>query len=195
MSKIGSKNDPIKIAVFGTGGVGKSAFTVQYVQHIFVEKYDPTIEDTYRKFVERDGRHLQLEILDTAGTEAFSAMRDLYMKNSHGFILLYSVVAMASFDDLEPIYKQICNIKDANEILVEDIPFILVANKCDLEDDRIIDTETGQKKANEWNCEYVETSAKTRMNINVPFEMLIDKILELLNNNTNDQKNTCCNIL
>lgn len=44
-----------KIVVLGSGGVGKSALTVQFVQGIFVEKYDPTIEDSYRKQVEVDG--------------------------------------------------------------------------------------------------------------------------------------------
>jgi Ras-related protein Rap-1B len=70
-----------KIVVLGSGGVGKSALTVQFVQGIFVEKYDPTIEDSYRKQVEVDGQQCMLEILDTAGTEQFTAMRDLYMKN------------------------------------------------------------------------------------------------------------------
>jgi len=71
----------IKIVVLGTGGVGKSALTVQFVQGIFVDKYDPTIEDSYRKPFEVDGEQKVLEILDTAGTEQFTAMRDLYMKN------------------------------------------------------------------------------------------------------------------
>ena len=45
-----------KIVVLGSGGVGKSALTVQFVQNIFVEKYDPTIEDSYRKQIELDGQ-------------------------------------------------------------------------------------------------------------------------------------------
>jgi len=60
-----------KIVVLGSGGVGKSALTVQFVQGIFVEKYDPTIEDSYRKQVEVDGQQCMLEILDTAGTVRF----------------------------------------------------------------------------------------------------------------------------
>lgn len=61
-----------KLVVLGSGGVGKSALTVQFVQGIFVEKYDPTIEDSYRKQVEVDGNQCMLEILDTAGTVRFS---------------------------------------------------------------------------------------------------------------------------
>lgn len=58
----------ISFIVLGSGGVGKSALTVQFVQGIFVEKYDPTIEDSYRKQVEVEGQQCMLEILDTAGT-------------------------------------------------------------------------------------------------------------------------------
>lgn len=60
-----------KLVVLGSGGVGKSALTVQFVQGIFVEKYDPTIEDSYRKKVEIDNEQCILEILDTAGTVCF----------------------------------------------------------------------------------------------------------------------------
>merc|ERR1711910_97282 len=92
-----------KIVVLGSGGVGKSALTVQFVQGIFVEKYDPTIEDSYRKQVEVDGQQCMLEILDTAGTEQFTAMRDLYMKNGQGFVLVYSITAQSTFNDLQDL--------------------------------------------------------------------------------------------
>nr|CAI5832722.1 unnamed protein product [Callosobruchus analis] len=100
-----------KIVVLGSGGVGKSALTVQFVQGIFVEKYDPTIEDSYRKQVEVDGQQCMLEILDTAGTEQFTAMRDLYMKNGQGFILVYSITAQSTFNDLQDLREQILRVK------------------------------------------------------------------------------------
>ena len=70
-----------KVVVLGSGGVGKSALTVQFVTGTFAEKYDPTIEDFYRKEIEVDQVPSILEILDTAGTEQFASMRDLYIKN------------------------------------------------------------------------------------------------------------------
>ncbi|KAK6009436.1 Ras family protein, partial [Ostertagia ostertagi] len=81
-----------KVVVLGSGGVGKSALTVQFVSSTFIEKYDPTIEDFYRKEIEVDGQPCVLEILDTAGTEQFSSMRDLYIKNGqvwHTFQFFY----------------------------------------------------------------------------------------------------------
>ena len=116
-----------KIVVLGSGGVGKSALTVQFVQGIFVEKYDPTIEDCYRKQVEINGQQCMLEILDTAGTEQFTAMRDLYMKNGQGFVLTYSIVSHATFNDLLELRDQILRVKDSL-----DVPMVLVGNKCDL---------------------------------------------------------------
>ncbi|KAI9145010.1 RAP1A, member of ras oncogene family [Paraphysoderma sedebokerense] len=105
-----------KLVVLGSGGVGKSALTVQFVQSIFVEKYDPTIEDSYRKQVEVDGQQCMLEILDTAGTEQFTAMRDLYMKNGQGFILVYSITSQATFNDLSELREQILRVKDTDKV-------------------------------------------------------------------------------
>ncbi|KAF9405633.1 DNA-binding transcription factor rap1 [Podila epigama] len=76
--------------------------------------YDPTIEDSYRKQVEVDNNQCMLEILDTAGTEQFTAMRDLYMKNGQGFILVFSIIAQATFDELADLHRQILRVKDTD---------------------------------------------------------------------------------
>lgn len=61
--------------------------------------------------VEVDGQQCMLEILDTAGTEQFTAMRDLYMKNGQGFALVYSITAQSTFNDLEDLRDQILRVK------------------------------------------------------------------------------------
>uniref|UniRef100_A0A9J7WUS4 Ras-related protein Rap-1b n=1 Tax=Cyprinus carpio carpio TaxID=630221 RepID=A0A9J7WUS4_CYPCA len=161
-----------KLVVLGSGGVGKSALTVQFVQGIFVEKYDPTIEDSYRKQVEVDGQQCMLEILDTAGTEQFTAMRDLYMKNGQGFALVYSITAQSTFNDLQDLREQILRVKDT-----EDVPMILVGNKCDLEDERVVGKEQGQNLARQWsNCAFLESSAKSKINVNEIFYDLVRQI-------------------
>jgi len=161
-----------KLVVLGTGGVGKSALTVQFVQNIFVERYDPTIEDSYRKQVEVDGKQCMLEILDTAGTEQFAAMRDLYMKNGAGFLLVYSITSQGTFSDLQDIREQILRVKDT-----DDVPMILIGNKCDLESDRVIGRDQGQQLARSWgNCTFMETSAKARINVAEAFTDLVSQI-------------------
>ncbi|KAJ1347618.1 DNA-binding transcription factor rap1 [Parelaphostrongylus tenuis] len=160
-----------KIVVLGSGGVGKSALTVQFVQGIFVEKYDPTIEDSYRKQVEVDGQQCMLEILDTAGTEQFTAMRDLYMKNGQGFVLVYSITAQSTFNDLIDLREQILRVKDSDEV-----PMILVGNKCDLEDERVVGKDQGQNLARQFGSTYLETSAKSKINVNEIFYDLIRQI-------------------
>jgi len=158
-----------KIVVLGSGGVGKSAITVQFVQGVFVEKYDPTIEDSYRKNVEVDGSQYLLEILDTAGTEQFTAMRDLYMKDGQGFVLVYSIIAQSTFSDLQDIRDQIVRVKDK-----EDFPACLVGNKCDLEDQRVITKQDGQNLASKFgHCSYFEASAKQSINIKDLFYDLV----------------------
>lgn len=160
-----------KIVVLGSGGVGKSALTVQFVQGIFVEKYDPTIEDSYRKQVEVDGQQCMLEILDTAGTEQFTAMRDLYMKNGQGFVLVYSITAQSTFNDLQDLREQILRVKDT-----DDVPMVLVGNKCDLEDERVVGKDLGRSLASQFNCAFMETSAKAKINVNDIFYDLVQQI-------------------
>uniref|UniRef100_A0A7S4P8M9 small monomeric GTPase n=1 Tax=Paramoeba aestuarina TaxID=180227 RepID=A0A7S4P8M9_9EUKA len=161
-----------KIVVLGSGGVGKSALTVQFVQGIFVEKYDPTIEDSYRKPVEVDNAQYMLEILDTAGTEQFTAMRDLYMKNGQGFVLVYSIIAQSTFNDLPDLKEQILRVKDCDSV-----PMVLVGNKCDLADQRVITQEQGEALAKKFNsCTFLESSAKTKANVEAIFHDLVRQI-------------------
>eukprot|EP01088_Endostelium_zonatum_P014744 TRINITY_DN3347_c0_g2_i1.p1 TRINITY_DN3347_c0_g2~~TRINITY_DN3347_c0_g2_i1.p1 ORF type:complete len:188 (-),score=46.37 TRINITY_DN3347_c0_g2_i1:116-679(-) len=163
-----------KIVVLGSGGVGKSALTVQFVQGIFVEKYDPTIEDSYRKQVEVQGSQVMLEILDTAGTEQFTAMRDLYMKNGQGFVLVYSIIAQSTFNDLPELREQILRVKD-----MDDVPMVLVGNKCDLADQRVIGKENGDDLAKSFgSCSFLESSAKTKVNVESIFFNLIEQIIQ-----------------
>jgi small GTP-binding protein len=179
-----------KIVVLGSGGVGKSALTVQFVQGIFVEKYDPTIEDSYRKQVEVDGQQCMLEILDTAGTEQFTAMRDLYMKNGQGFVLVYSITAQSTFNDLQDLREQILRVKDT-----DNVPMVLVGNKCDLEDERVVGKEQGSNLAHQFGCTFLETSAKAKINVNNIFYDLVQQINKISPERKAKEKKRLCALL
>ncbi|CAC5405521.1 RAP2C [Mytilus coruscus] len=148
-----------KVVVLGSGGVGKSALTVKFVSGTFMEKYDPTIEDFYRKEIEVDSAPSVLEILDTAGTEQFASMRDLYIKNGQGFVIVYSITSLQTFQDIKTMKEQIQRVKG-----VDDIPMILVGNKADLDHQREVPSSEGASLSLTWGCPFTETSAKVTQN-------------------------------
>lgn len=162
-----------KLVVLGAGGVGKSCLTVQFVQGIYIDSYDPTIEDSYTKEIEVDGRACNLEILDTAGVAQFTAMRELYIKNGQGFVLVYSVTDKQSLQELLAIREQILRIKDT-----ETVPMVLVGNKCDLTNERELTPEDGIEISRRWHrVPFYETSALYRMNVQDAFVDVVRQII------------------
>ena len=130
-------------------------------------------KDFYRKEIEVDGDPAILEILDTAGTEQFASMRDLYIKNGQGFIIVYSLTSRQSFQDIKLIREQILRVKG-----IDRVPIVLAANKCDLAASslREVATEEGLCLANEWNIPYVETSAKNSAVVNSLFTEVVKEM-------------------
>lgn len=159
-----------KLVVVGAGGVGKSALTIQLIQNHFVDEYDPTIEDSYRKQVVIDGETCLLDILDTAGQEEYSAMRDQYMRTGEGFLLVFAVNNSKSFEDISMYREQIKRVKDA-----DDVPMVLVGNKCDLQT-RTVRMSEAREVAKQYGIPFVETSAKTRMGVDEAFYTLVREI-------------------
>eukprot|EP01089_Gocevia_fonbrunei_P003711 TRINITY_DN13669_c0_g1_i1.p1 TRINITY_DN13669_c0_g1~~TRINITY_DN13669_c0_g1_i1.p1 ORF type:complete len:192 (+),score=26.24 TRINITY_DN13669_c0_g1_i1:117-692(+) len=159
------------LVVVGVGGVGKSCLTLQYICEKFIEEYDPTLEDSYRKQVTVDGEEFVLEIHDTAGQEDYSAVRDQYMRTGDGFLCVYSITLRSSFDEVETFYNQILRVKD-----LDVIPFVLCGNKADLERDRKVSREDGQNLANRFECKFLETSAKMNHNVKEIFTQVIYEI-------------------
>ncbi|PZC77449.1 ras-like protein 2 [Helicoverpa armigera] len=157
-----------KLVVVGGGGVGKSAITIQFIQSYFVTDYDPTIEDSYTKQCVIDDIPAKLDILDTAGQEEFSAMREQYMRSGEGFLLVFSVADHASFDELYKFHKQILRVKDRDEF-----PMLLVGNKADLENQRVVSLDEAQALSRQLKVPYIECSAKARMNVDQAFHELV----------------------
>ncbi|KAI8926518.1 small GTPase superfamily [Entophlyctis helioformis] len=159
-----------KIIMVGSGGVGKSALTLQYMYGDFTEEYDPTKADSYRKKVTLDNQESFIDILDTAGQEEYAAIRDNYYRSGEGFLCVFSLCERESFQHTQEFRDQICRVLDD-----EKVPFILVGNKADLSD-RQVSAREGELKAKEWGCPYMETSAKTRQNVDESFSKLMRNI-------------------
>jgi len=172
MAKKGGSSPSLhKVIMVGTGGVGKSALTLQFMYDEFVEDYEPTKADSYRKKVVLDGEEVQIDILDTAGQEDYAAIRDNYFRSGEGFLCVFSITEEDSFQASQEFREQILRVKGESNI-----PFVLVGNKADLKDSRQVQLATAQNKATEWQVPYVETSAKTRENVDKVFYDLMREI-------------------
>lgn len=159
------------VIMVGSGGVGKSALTLQFMYDEFVEDYEPTKADSYRKKVVLDGEEVQIDILDTAGQEDYAAIRDNYFRSGEGFLCVFSITELESFAATADFREQILRVKED-----ENVPFLLVGNKSDLEDKRQVSIEEAKNRADQWNVNYVETSAKTRANVDKVFFDLMREI-------------------
>eukprot|EP01098_Paradermamoeba_levis_P009367 TRINITY_DN3893_c0_g5_i1.p3 TRINITY_DN3893_c0_g5~~TRINITY_DN3893_c0_g5_i1.p3 ORF type:complete len:119 (-),score=47.60 TRINITY_DN3893_c0_g5_i1:214-570(-) len=98
-------------------------------------------------------------------------MRDLYMKDGQGFVLVYSIIATSTFNDLNDIRDQIVRVKDR-----EDFPCVMVGNKCDLEDQRVVSKQQASDQASKFGCTYMEASAKASINVKEVFYDLVRQI-------------------
>eukprot|EP01087_Luapelamoeba_hula_P019674 TRINITY_DN654_c0_g1_i11.p1 TRINITY_DN654_c0_g1~~TRINITY_DN654_c0_g1_i11.p1 ORF type:complete len:533 (+),score=69.97 TRINITY_DN654_c0_g1_i11:253-1851(+) len=161
------KNLPvIRSVMIGEGGVGKSAMTVQFIMSQWMDEYDPTIEDSYRMAMVIGKVECIIDILDTAGPEEFSAMRDHYIRNGECFVLTFDITKRASFDEIESFHRQLLRVKNVSSAGPESgIIVVLVGNKSDLEQQRQVSTEEAQDLAHSWGIHYIECSAKTNHNI------------------------------
>ena len=169
------------VVLLGDGGVGKSALAIMLSQHEFVTEYNPvcgalpflflsfsralslslhhnlgntqTIEDCFRHQMRVDDGNVLLEVMDTAGQEEYSSLRDQYYAKGQGFMVVYSVVARATFDSVVDYQAHIQRAKQDSAF-----PLVLVGNKADLADARKVTTHEGQDLARTYKCPFFETS-------------------------------------
>ncbi|XP_076072414.1 ras-related protein Rab-37-like isoform X2 [Mytilus galloprovincialis] len=92
--------------------------------------------------------------------------------DSIALLLLYDVTNKASFDNIRAWLGEI------NEYAQEDVVIMLLGNKADMTGERMIRTEDGEKLAKEYNVAFMETSAKTGMNVDLAF-MAVAKDLKM----------------
>ena len=165
-----------QIVFLGDGGVGKSSITIQFTCNHFVEEYDPTIEDVYRKQFSVDNHVYLIEILDTGGREEFTALRDDALRKADGYVLVYSITSLSSFESIDSFIHQLSRVASRPEALES---VILVGNKIDLDANREVSSEKGNQFATNHGFCFIESSAKLPKNIPEIFEILIRRIQKL----------------
>ncbi|KJA14432.1 hypothetical protein HYPSUDRAFT_150428 [Hypholoma sublateritium FD-334 SS-4] len=173
--------DTWRVAVLGDGGVGKTALAVQVR---CVVTYDPTIEDAYRKQLVVDNRMCFIEVIDTAGQEEYATLRDQWIREGQGFILVYSITSRSTFDRLNQLHQSMKRIRRGHPI------FILVGNKSDKASEREVSKEEGAALARRLGCDFLESSAKTAHNVECIFMNLI-RLLRAPRVNMEQESNVC----
>lgn len=121
----------VHVCILGSGGVGKTAITQRYLHDTFVQNWEATIEDAYRKKVRVDNQPVTLDITDTAGQEDFSSLRPQWMMGKDGYIFVYSLVDNES---LEHLYSYIELLEQVTVGLQYIPPAVFIGNKKDLVD-------------------------------------------------------------
>jgi small GTP-binding protein len=163
----------IKLIVLGNTSVGKSSFILKYIEDKFVLNYIATLGMDFKqkKLKLKNGQEVRLRIYDTAGQERFKSVAISFIKKAEGVILIYDIGNKATFESLEEWIK---NIKESGK---ENLPIILVGNKCDLPPEkRQVELIEGKDKAEEFNLPFFETSCKEGINIKEVFEKIVEDI-------------------
>ena len=169
-----------KVLLLGDTTVGKTCFLMKYTDKTFQDIHMATIGLDYRlKTMKlKSGKNIKLQIWDTAGQDRFRAITKNYYKGSHGIILIYDVTNVQTFENVKQWVSQIREEASPNVVIY------IAGNKIDMEEDRKVNKEEGEKLAEELGFPFVETSAKSGININETFEDLVERIDKVYGNST-----------
>ena len=183
-------NQPLKLILIGDGRVGKTSIINKYINNVFNEGEEMTINSSY---CERDvlfnDKKYKFSFWDTAGQEKFNSITPIYYRDAKGVLLVYDISNPHSF---ERVKKWIDEMKEINNEAV----FNIIGNKYDLKEEtkqfkfNFIDDEIAKKLAIKNKTDLFFTSAKTGENINQCFENLMQKVFnKFVNNNSNINNN------
>lgn len=160
-----------KLLILGDSSVGKTCFLLRYCDNLYNENHIATIGVDYRvKNIEIENSKIKLQVWDTAGQDRFKSITKSYYKGAHGILLLFDITSRESFHNIRSWVDTIKN----NTVI--GAPIILIANKIDLTDSRVISKEEAEEFANSKDLIYIESSARLNTNVKESFMMLCKKI-------------------
>ncbi|XP_023316863.1 ras-related protein Rab-37 isoform X4 [Trichogramma pretiosum] len=154
-----------KVMLLGDSGVGKTCLLTRFRDGKFLSgNYITTVGIDFRnKMILVDDSQVKLQIWDTAGQERFRSVTHAYYRDAHALLLLYDVTNKQSFDNIRAWLGEI------REYAQDDVVIMLLGNKCDCGSDRVVRKEDGQRLASEYKVPFMETSAKTGLNVELAF--------------------------
>ncbi|MFX1253112.1 MAG: GTP-binding protein [Promethearchaeota archaeon] len=160
-----------KIIILGSGGVGKSSLIRRFTTKIFTKDYISGIGvEIHTRIIYVNDITIRFILFDTAGQEYYTKLRPTYYMGARAVSVVFDVTNEKTFEDAKDWWKE--------SHLPEKIPGILIGNKIDLIESRMITSEMGETLAKELKLSYIETSAKTGENVGRSFYKLVFMILE-----------------
>ncbi|KAK7229992.1 hypothetical protein V2G26_002162 [Clonostachys chloroleuca] len=154
--------------LLGSGGVGKTSLCNSFCLGHFIDTFDSSIDNGYRKEITVDDKPCVIHIFDKGGQAEHLALRQQWIRESTAFVLVFSFLSRESFEKTKKLYRQIWSVKSAP------IPLILAGNKSDTRPELWeISVEEARSLAAEFGCEIVQTSAKYDENVEEMFHKLI----------------------
>ena len=175
-----------KILFLGETQVGKTSLIIKYTEGTFQQGGITTLGvDLKYKYLKKDNKNLRLDLWDTAGQERFRNITKSFYNGANGMIFIFDLTSSESFDKLK------FWIEDSKDKITDNnIELLMVGNKSDLIDERVVTKEKIQKLSEQYNIPYFETSAKIGEGIEEMFNTLINKLLlrkEIRQNNDDDE--------
>ncbi|XP_046404545.1 ras-related protein Rab-37-like [Ischnura elegans] len=165
-----------KTILLGDSGVGKTSLLVQFDTGKFqTGTFSATVGIGFtNKVVTVDGKSIKLQIWDTAGQERFRSVTHAYYRDAHALLLLYDVTNKTSFDNIRAWLGEI------REYASDDVAIMLIGNKADCSaEERAVSGENGSRVASEYGVSFVETSAKTGLNVDAAFMSVARRLCSL----------------
>jgi len=162
---------PVKLLLIGDSGVGKSCLLLRFSDDSFTPSFITTIGIDFKiRTITLDGKRIKLQIWDTAGQERFRTITTAYYRGAMGILLVYDVTDEKSFGNIRNWIRNI------EQHASESVNKILIGNKCDLVDQKVVDEEAGKALAAEYGLKFMEASAKSNINVEEAFVTLAKDI-------------------
>ncbi|XP_070828864.1 ras-related protein Rab-8B-like isoform X2 [Chaetodon trifascialis] len=170
-----------QLLLIGDSGVGKTCLLFRFSEDSFNTTFISTIGIDFKiRTIELDGKRVKLQIWDTAGQERFRTITTAYYRGAMGIMLVYDICNEKSFENIKNWIRNI------EEHASSDVEKMVLGNKCDMTDRRQVSKDRGEKLAIDYGVKFLETSAKSSLNVEEAFYTMGRDILHNLSSKTTD---------